>query len=183
MQYHKNHGNKRVFGIRDFENQLVYWSEPNTDDLPDAGQSLIYPNKILVYNYIEQSFSYFNDSFTCFGYYWIQPPDLTWGNADMTWAEADFPWGAYEEQAQFQSVVGGNQQGFVEILMQDTFNEDSLFISQITPATPLTTIVSPNHNLLVGDFVKIISNSCQVWLIIGPQFHVWIPEQPRGITP
>ena len=72
-----NQGPQRVYGIRDYYNQLLYWSMPylglNSElDYENDGQDITYPNKILVYNYIDKTYSFFNDSFTCFGYY--QPP-------------------------------------------------------------------------------------------------------------
>jgi len=154
-----NNGPQRVYGIRDFWNQLVYWSIPYVGELDTPEQqALIFPNRILVYNYIDQSFSFFNDSFTCFGYF--QPSNsLTWGGASMTWGEANFTWGSGQTQSEFPDVVGGNQQGFVEILMKDSFNDDSLIITNITPGTPTTTIVSINHNLQPGDSIKITQAS------------------------
>jgi hypothetical protein len=50
--------------------------------------------------------------------------------------------------------------GFVEILdPQQVLNSDSLLISNITPGTPTTTIVVPNHNLTVGKFIKFTATS------------------------
>jgi hypothetical protein len=151
-----NQGAERVYGIRDYYNQLVYWSMPYIGDQPPPPQGIIYPNKILVYNYIDQSYSFFNDSFTCFGYY-QSVNDLLWQDASMTWGEATFSWVSAQSQSSFPIVVGGNQQGFVEVLMQDSFNQDSLFISNVITGAITTTINSPNHNLQVGDFVKMLS--------------------------
>lgn len=144
-----SNGPERTSGIRDFYNQLVYWAFPYIGDLTDSSQ-LVYPNKLLVYNYVDQSFSFFNDSFTSFGYF-QSANDLTWAAADMTWQEANFRWIAPQTQSQFANVIGGNQVGFVELLMQKTTNDNSLFISNIVPGSPLTTLVIPNHNLLEYD--------------------------------
>ena len=54
-----NDGVQRVYGIRDYTKQLVYWTFPSADENPT------YPNRILVYNYLDGSFSFFNDSLTC----------------------------------------------------------------------------------------------------------------------
>ncbi len=157
-----NQGPKRVCGIRDYFNQLLYWTMPylgqNSENASQTdGTVIIYPNKILVYNYVEGSYSFFNDSFTTFGYYQPQV-SLTWASTwaqNTTWGEADVPWVTPADQSEFQNVVGGNQQGYVEILSQSEFNSPSLFISNIIVGSPTTTIVSPNHNLQVGDYVQI----------------------------
>ena len=152
-----NQGPKRVCGIRDYFNQLLYWTMPylgqNSENAWQTdGQAIIYPNKILVYNYVEGSYSFFNDSFTTFGYYQPQT-SLTWAST-LTWA-SELPWVSPVEQSEFQNIVGGNQQGYVEILNQNDFNAPSLFISNITVGFPTTTIVSPNHNIQAGDYVQI----------------------------
>ena len=154
-----NSGPQRIYGVRDYFNQLVYWTVPYIGDLTqEEGQTVIYPNKLLVFNYIDQSFSFFNDSFTCFGFY-QSSVGMTWGGDHNTWGEESMVWGAPQFQANFPQIVAGNQQGFVEIIMQSDFNDESLIISAIMPATPLTTIVSINHNLQVGMFVKILTSS------------------------
>lgn len=194
----KNKGIERVFGIRDYYNQLVYWSMPYIGDLPPPLQGLTFPNKILVYNYIDQTFSFFSDSFTCFGYF-QSAQDLTWQQASMTWGEANFNWIAGQNQSEFQSVIGGNQQGFVEILMQTTTNGDSLQIANITPGSPDTNIFSPNHNIIISSdpvnpvtaFVKVTSaggitgltgNIYEVVSVIDANnFHIRTLTTPTGV--
>lgn len=154
----KNAGNKRVYGVRDYYSQLVYWAIPylGSELNPDQTMvpTLIYPNKMLVYNYIDQSFSYFNDSFTCFGYHQDRL-DKLWNNTFDTWSAGNFPWVTPQAQSEFPSVVGGNQQGFVETLMEQVSNDDGLYISNAVPSGAFVRITSPNHNLAEGDFVKI----------------------------
>ena len=166
-----NNGRQRVYGIRDFYNELVYWTVPYVgadqtqaiDDedaeLPPPGVSLIYPNKIFVYNYRENSFSMFNDSFTCFGNY-EKASDILWGDVTTEWQATRFTWLTPAGIQQFPFIVAGNQLGFVEVLdPQQVMNADSLFISNIIVGTPTTTIVVPNHNLTVGQFIKFTSAS------------------------
>lgn len=154
----QNNGPQRVYGIRDYYNQLVYWSVPyrgiNTEVEVDPGQVVTFPNKLLVYNYVDGSYSFFNDSFTCFGYF--QPSDdVTWGANLDEWQAANYLWVTAQDNALMLNTIGGNQQGFVEILSQSTSNDSSLFISNISGST----ITSPNHNLTEGQFIKLISAS------------------------
>lgn len=165
-----NQGRQRTYGIRDYFTQLVYWAAPYVgsdqqqaiDDeggeVPPPGISLIYPNKIFCYNYIDRSYSMFNDSFTCFGYY-QRAADIRWQDVLTEWQSTTFNWVGPENQQLFPFIVGGNQLGFVEVFdPKSVFNGDSLFITNITPGTPTTTIICPNHNLNVGQFVKVTSS-------------------------
>lgn len=154
-------GRQRVYGIRDYFNQLVYWSIPylgydSEIGSPD-GLNITFPNKILVYNYIDQSFAFFNDSFTCFGYFQNSVNNKLWQDATDPWEESDFLWNSPLLQNNFVDVIGGNQQGFVEILAQNMGNDDSLFISNIVLTGTTVTITSENHNLEPGMFVNITS--------------------------
>jgi hypothetical protein len=154
-----NNGAQRVFGIRDFFFELVYWSVPyngiNTEEEQGTSAPIVFPNKLIVYNYIDKSFSFFNDSFTCFGYY--QPTNtITWGNTNIFWGNDDVLWSDPQVDTAFAvNVLGGNQQGFVHILMQQSSNDVSLFISNISG----TTVTSPNHNLQPNMYIKLVSAS------------------------
>lgn len=146
-----DNGPKRVHGIRDFYKELVYWAFPN------SAEGLKFPNKVLVYNYINQTYAIFNDSFTCYGYF-QRNSSKTWAEyAATTWNQAIFAWNSGLNQARLLNIVAGNQQGFVLVLNQDTTNSESLSITAITPqALPNPVIItSPNHNLQTGDFVKL----------------------------
>lgn len=147
-----NEGVKRVYGIRDFVNELALWTYPNSAENPT------YPNKILVYNYVNQTWAIFNDSFTCFGYFQRQD-DLSWETIPYTsWNAWNTAWNSGAIQSAYPDIIGGNQQGFVEILFQDnTFNDPSLAITAIaaTLAGQAGQITVPNHNLQSGQFIKI----------------------------
>lgn len=143
-----NNGNVRVHGIRDFINRLAYWTVPITAEydgmVPDASQ--IFPNIRLVYNYENDSWAIFEDSYTALGNF--QPMEnRTWLNTDLTWIEADFSWiGA--QQTGLPAIVGGNQQGYIEYLDQATVDDVTLSITGVQPNTNLPTVItSPNHNL------------------------------------
>ena len=145
-----NQGTQRVYGIRDYNEQLVYWSFPNADQDPT------FPNQVLVYNYINATYAIFNDSFTCFGY-WNNPDDVTWATLPYSsWNAWNEPWGSAQGQAGFPDVCAGNQQGYTMLVMQQGVNDVSLSITAITPGTPVT-ITVPNHNLQTGSFATIIN--------------------------
>jgi hypothetical protein len=155
-----NEGTKRVHGIRDFQQRLAYWTYVyNPGDTPNGK----YPNRRLVYNYENDSWAIFTDSLTTLGTF-QNPVPLTWAQAGLqipplTWANANFPW--LNVPAQFPSIVGGNQQGYVMYLSSNlqpkVSNDVSLYISNITAnaATP-TVITSPDHNLATGQVIQIL---------------------------
>ena len=144
-----NDGPKRVYGIRDYPKQLVYWTFPNSASNPT------FPNRVLVYNYLDGSYSFFNDSLTCFGNY--QPfTDTTWSQVNIAWTKYDKAWDSGELQSDYPEICAGNQQGFVfnNYNSGDIANENSLFISGATQAIPCV-ITSPNHNLSDGTVIEI----------------------------
>lgn len=151
-------GNKRVYGIRDFQQRLAYWIYPanwDTNDLNQVDSLIKYPNHRLVYNYENDSWAVFQDSFTALGNLQIQNEE-TWAAANYTWSSADFPW--INKPSFFPFIAAGNQQGYIFILDQYTYNEESLFISDITGNDPnVTVITSPSHNLATGQIIKIIN--------------------------
>ena len=158
-----NNGPFRVQGIRNFITRLAFWTVPildNYDPRIDASQ-WIFPNRRLIYNYENDSWALFTDSLTALGNY--QPQSTrTWVNTNIPWIRCDFAW-INSLPAAIPSIVGGNQQGFVEFLDQLTTNDPSLFISNIvgngiagTPITGSATIITcPNHNMNTGFVIGI----------------------------
>lgn len=149
-----NEGVQRVYGIRDYYTELVYWSFPDGDSSSDFP----YPNKVLVYNYVNQSWAINDDSFTCFGYF-FQPPQtgITWDSTSITWDD-DVTWDSQTAAVQFRQVLAGNQQGFVVIVDANVkTNVHALQITDITSgANNIITVDCINHNLRDGDFVYLI---------------------------
>lgn len=156
-----NDGVKRVYGIRDFANQLVYWTFPNDSTDPT------YPTRVLVYDYLEQTYAIFNDSITCFGYY--QPfDDTTWADLTQSWASTPIQWNAGQLQSDYPLIVAGNQQGFVfqRYNAGPIINDPSLYITGITQAVPAV-VTSPNHNLLSGTIIAISDVTGMSLTVVG----------------
>jgi len=144
----EDNGPKRVYGIRDFYNRLAFWIYPYS---PSNG---VYPDRRLVYNYENDSWAIFTDSLTCLGEY--QPQNArTWEYSEDTWEQANYPWIA--SPPLFPNIVGGNQQGFVFVLDQQTNNEAGLTIQGILGQDPLPTVIkSVNHNLQNSSIIRIV---------------------------
>lgn len=147
--HNDNKGPERVYGIRDFVPELVYWTFPPELEEPT------FPTRVLVYNYKNQSWAFFNDSFTCFGYF-QKDTDLIWatvGSVYPTWSAWNAPWNAGRFQSAFPAVIAGNQEGFTMIIDTDNnTNSQSLMITDMIAPSTLTII---DHNLNVGDFIRI----------------------------
>jgi hypothetical protein len=167
--HNENLGPKRVYGIRDFYYEFVYWTFPNGKNYVEQQQPVkiggpgrwgpvdkggTFPNRVLALNYQEHSYSFFTDSYTCFGYY-QDTQDTTWHNCTFSWAAALGTWISARRQSDFPSIVAGNQQGFVMIIDQKYDNDTTLYITLITQVVQCI-VVSPNHNLTRGQFVKIV---------------------------
>jgi hypothetical protein len=142
-----NNGPFRVQGIRDFFLRLAYWIYPS------GSANGTYPDSRLVYNYENDSWAIFTDSLTSIGNFQI-PNSRTWLNTPIPWIQCNFPW--INQPANVPTIVGGNQQGFVEILDEQTINDPGLYLTAITSNIPIPTIfTSPNHNLQTGQIIQI----------------------------
>lgn len=161
-------GPKRTCGIRDFFKECAYFSYVsdliNTSDMA----KVFFPNKIMVYNYRNNTFSFFDDNVTCFGYF-QRTNSLTWGDLNENsqyapWSSWNINWGSGSLQSGFPSIAFGNQQGFVETIEpEDSSNGESLMITNIVPDSnpenPTGSLItSPQHNLFVGQYITI--NNC-----------------------
>lgn len=144
--FDKNIGVQRVAGIRDYFVEMVYWTFPSVNE--DSTLN-VYPNRILVYNYRNNSWGINDDCITAFGYF-EQQAGTTWASTLDTWEEAAFAWESGTVEAQFRQVIAGNQQGYVFIVdAEETRNAPVMQISQMSydvPSQQLTlTIIK--HNL------------------------------------
>lgn len=152
----ENNGPTRIQGIRDFVKKLAYWTYPFIPDevpSPSGGIDVTYPNRRLVYNYENDSWAIFIDSFTALGNF-RPPSQRTWQNTKIPWEQCDFPWA--DQQFTLPDIIGGNQQGYVSILDQQVGNGVSLFIQNITGNTTTPTVItSPNHNLEPEQIIQI----------------------------
>lgn len=142
-----NNGTERITSARDFVSEWIYFTF-NSNQFTST-----FPNQTLIFNYRDNSFGVFNESYTTYGLFrrhtgqtWnTLPPDLTW----ETW---NVPWDSGEDTLFNPEVIGGNQQGFVVFREQTGTSEtDTLFIQDI--ATNLVT--SPDHGLNTGDYIII----------------------------
>ncbi len=151
-----NDGPVRIQGIRDFINRLAYWTIPLSSEYDPTVSSAnrIFPNIRLIYNYENDSWATFDDSYTALGT--VQPQESrTWLTTPIPWVQCNFSWIGTQARGQ-PDIVAGNQQGFVEYLNEQTVNDVSLAITDVQPNTILPTVItSANHNLTTGTVIGI----------------------------
>lgn len=146
----KDDGRERIFGVRDYYNELIYWSYPEERRFPDNNTDYKYPNKMLVYNYTNGSWATNDDTITAFGYF--QPTaDATWESSVETWESSTGSWDGGQLDTLFKNILAGNQQGFTFILSRDQArNALAMQITNIVFTQYLVTITAINHNLQMG---------------------------------
>lgn len=140
-------GVQRVYGIRDFTNELVYWA------FPTANTETTFPNQVLVYNYRNSTYAIFNDSFTCYGYFQYSK-NLPWAKLiKYPWSSWNSTWSSGILQAQYPLVATGNQHGFISHVDETVTNDFSLYIKSINFVPDDPEFKIPNHNLKDNNIV------------------------------
>ena len=139
----------RVHGIRDYYNEMAYWAMPHSE------QYQSYPNRVLIYNYKNDTWAFWDDNITAFGYHQLFT-DTTWATIPHEWENYDQQWNDGTMESKFRYVIAGNQQGYTFLIHRDfSFNAFSQQITDIQEAAGVVTITSIDHNLKVGDWVYI----------------------------
>lgn len=179
--HNDNAGVERVYGIRDYFVEMVYWTFPNTD----ASTEFPYPNRVLVYNYKNSTWGINDDSITCFGYFQPQV-STTWSSTTVTWSDP-ISWGSGQSSAQFRKVIAGNQEGYTFTVEPDvTLNAPALQITNITVAAfNVVTVTAINHNLRDGEYVyfqNIVASAGNLTLINNKIFQVLQITGPNTFT-
>jgi hypothetical protein len=145
-------GVARIAGIRDYFTEMVYWAFPPSN----RAATTSFPDRVLVYNYANNSFAFNDDSFTAFGYF-EQQTGPTWASsAPLTWEMAAFAWDSGVTQPQFRQVIAGNQQGFISVLFPDIpTNASVLNVTDMQMALGLPVLTIINHNLKDDDYILV----------------------------
>jgi hypothetical protein len=132
---------------------MVYWSFPSSDqNINDT-----YPNRVLVYNYRNNSWSFNDDCITVFGYF-EQQQDQTWQEMTQTWETANMTWNSGVLEAQSRQVIAGNQEGFVFLVQADTsYNAPVMQLTNVVQNGTGLTLTIVDHTLQVGDYIYLQS--------------------------
>jgi len=144
-------GINRVYGIRDYYVEMVYWTFPGIN----SSTTFPYPNRVLVYNYRNNTWAFNDDSITCFGYFQPQT-GITWSSTTVGWSDT-VSWSSGASQALFRQVIAGNQEGYVFIIDPDEpTNAPVLQVTNISVAAGnIVTMTVIDHNFQGGEFIYI----------------------------
>lgn len=142
-----NNGPERVTAQRDFINEWIYFTYPSNK------VTYKFPNQTLQYNYRDDSWGIFTESYTTYGAFRASS-GYTWatiGSKFPTWNSWNEPWNSGSSTPLQPKVIGGNQQGFVVFRETGTDESNSLYIQNISTST----VTSPDHCLNAGDYIVI----------------------------
>jgi Ubiquitin-activating enzyme E1 FCCH domain len=142
-----NNGEERFCAQRDFINEWVYFTYPSNNT------TNLFPDTTLQYNYRDNSWAIFHESYTTYGSFRRQT-GFTWatvGQTYPTWSQWNDPWDSGESTLLQPQVIAGNQQGFVIIKGVGTSEQPSLYVDSFASSV----VTSPNHNLNLGDYIQI----------------------------
>ena len=150
-------GKARVYGIRDFQNELVYWCWINTG-LARPNNSYTFPNSSLVYNYRNGTYAIWRNNVTCFGTY-QNPVSVLWSSETTYWGNSEIFWKS-NGNAEFPNVMCGNQQGYISkfttaLYDGNSIDEPNLSIHAIDLTQVPCQITVPNHNLADKDWIRV----------------------------
>lgn len=148
---------QRIWGIRDYYNEMVFWNfPPDNENLSNPSVTYTYPNRVLAYNYQNGSFAFFGDCITAFGYF-QQSSGRTWNQATLPWTQANYSWNSGVIAANFRAIIAGNMQGYVFLVNSDISRNAA--VMQITnlvvngDGTVTLTII--DHTLNIGEFISV----------------------------
>lgn len=147
-----NNKSKRITAVRDYQKEYVYFTY-----CPANRQNITFNSRTLLYNYRENNWATFEESFTTYGTL-RRTTNRTWasiGSIYPTWAEWTDPWDFGLTNAFEPVIIGGNQQGFVLQRGLSTSEQPTRFIEAIGTGSVPNTITSPDHGLITGDFIQI----------------------------
>ena len=176
-----SHANQRITAVRDFRNEFIYFTVPTPNNAASNDDAYNFPTQTLLYNYRENNWSIFQENYTHYGTFRRSPTGRTWGTLNQwypTWADWNDAWNYGSGNSEFPSIAAGNQQGFVMIKDIGTGEQPSGYIQAITTTLPPSPVVitSPNHGLLVNDYVTLqgIIGGSDVEALNGQIFQITI---------
>jgi hypothetical protein len=156
-----NNGVERITGIRDYKRELVFWNYPDSQTQAAIGVPIKFPNKVLVYNYRNNTWAIFRDSITAFGTF-QSGTSITWDSLETFWDDDTVLWDDPDTQSLFPIIVCGDQQGFISCYgypspsQQSTVqanDQETLTIQAINLSVTPIVVTSVNNGLIAGEIV------------------------------
>lgn len=143
----ENNGIERVCAQRDYINEWIYFNYPSNSF------NLKFPTQTLLYNYRDDSWAVFLESYTTYGSF-RKRSGYTWATIDElypTWADWNDPWNAGTTTLLQPNVLGGTSQGFLIVTDDGTNEANSVAIQSISGSV----ITSPGHAIPSDTYITI----------------------------
>jgi hypothetical protein len=160
----QNNGAERICSQRDFRNEWIYFSFVPAIEDDEEITTDIFPSQTLQYNYRENTWAIFNESYTTYGTFRALS-GFTWatvGNTFPTWIDWNEAWNIGSVSQIQPEVIAGNSQGFVILRVQGTSEAESLYIENISFPTTITgatqaaqAVLTMNNNFVPGQMITI----------------------------
>src|SRR5271156_187548 len=155
-------GNERFTAQRDFINEWIYFTYPVNNTPSTNGVTYKFPTQTLQFNYRDQSWGIFLESYTTYGAFRALT-GYTWatiGQKFSSWSAWNEPWNTGSSTLLQPKVIAGNQDGFVLLRENGTNEGVSLFILNFSIPATITGItqaanaaVTANNDFIVGQQV------------------------------
>ena len=146
--HNENSGIERIYGIRDYFVEMLYWSFPDNTRSSDTP----WANRVLVFNYHTGTWAFNDDSITAFGYFWPQA-GIAWDSETITW-DSNISWNSGEMGSLVQQIVAGNQEGYTFYIdTNSTTNAPVIQITDMSWSANIITITCVDHNFAQDDFI------------------------------
>lgn len=151
-----NHGLNRVSGIRDFQNEWMYFTYPVQQS------NYVFPTQTFLFNYRDKTWAIFYENWTTHGNF-RKSTGYTWATIPFdTWSAWNDPWNWGNLAAFIPTIIAGNPQGYVLQLAVGTNEGQSGSIVSISNSGGFTQINSWNHcltasnpNTDTGDYIYV----------------------------
>jgi hypothetical protein len=140
-----DNGAERMSSQRDYLNEWIYFTYPSNQ------RSYKFPNQTLQYNYRDESWGIFYETYTTYGLF-RRATGYTWATLNIpSWSDWNTHWNSGQTTLNNPEVIAGNQQGFI-VFRDETGDEAfSLYIQDIVGDI----VTSPDHTLDDENFIYI----------------------------
>lgn len=156
-----NNGFERVCSQRDFINEWIYYTYPVNSF------GVKFPNQTLQFNYRDNSWGIFIENYTTYGTFRKQTGD-TWSTlTDFTWEEWTETWSAGSSTLLQPQVIAGNQQGFILIRDEETSEDPSLEINNISFPSAITGATAANPVVLTSANTFTVGQTVRITGVVG----------------
>jgi len=143
---------------------------------PDSVSNATLSTKVLLYNYMEDSWAIFNMPLSCLGL-GFGVRDNTWADMTFPWEEASSPWNSYLEQKESLRLLGGDFAGQV-LQLNDGADDNG------TPV--IMNILTKKYNPYAKDGLRANFGYLDVYYTVNPEvtltFNFFVDNNSNAVA-